>query len=291
MDRAGASGAADADRRRTYSRPVPILPLAIFGLPEWAGRLVLVGAVLAVAVALLWAIRWMMPRLIASAGPVDGPRWRQRQTAVTALATGLRYLVLAAAAVAVALALAGGVGVAALGGGALILVVVSFASQRLLVDIIAGFFILFEDQYGVGDTIRVEPSGYTGEVLSLGLRVTVLAGPGGERMMIPNGQITAVRLLPAGLRRHRIELLTRDPDAAQALLHEIGGAVTGAGGPWQGPPRVVRRDAGGDLVRLIAVVEVDAAREEAVAWLADAVAARAGDLLEAPPLRGLEPAA
>ena len=274
-----------------YSRAVPILPLAIFGLPEWAGRLALVGAVLAIAVALLWAIAWMAPRLIARAGPVDGPRSRQRQTAVSALATGLRYLVLAAAAIAIALAVAGGAGIAALGGSALILVVLSFASQRLLVDIIAGFFILFEDQYGVGDTIRVEPTGYTGEVVSLGLRVTVLAGPGRERMTVPNGQISAVRLLPGGLRRHRIELLTHDPDAVQAMLHEIGAAIAGAGGPWQGPPRVVRRDAGDDLVRLIAVVEVDAAREEAVAWLVDAVAARAGDLLLCPPLRGLEPAA
>ena len=36
------------------------------------------------------------------------------------------------------------------------MIVIGFASQRLLVDVIAGFFILFEDQYGVGD---VDPAG------------------------------------------------------------------------------------------------------------------------------------
>ena len=40
---------------------------------------------------------------------------------------------------------------------------------------------------------------------------------------------------------------------------------------------------------MIAVIDVDVHREDAVAWLADAVAARAGDALEAPPLLGLDP--
>ena len=39
---------------------------------------------------------------------------------------------------------------------------------------------------------------------------------------------------------------------------------------------------------MIAIVEVDAGREDAVDWLAAAVAARAGDALEAPPLHGLD---
>jgi hypothetical protein len=41
-------------------------------------------------------------------------------------------------------------------------------------------------------------------------------------------------------------------------------------------------------VRLIAIVTVDGAREDAVTWLADAVASRAGDLLVAPPLVGVD---
>lgn len=263
-------------------------PLAIFGLDGWAGRLALVGVVVVAAALLLWLINWAAPRWTARAGPVDGPRSRQRQTAISALATGLRYLVLIAAIVAIFSALAGGGGWAALGGSALVVLLAGFASQRLLVDVIAGFFILFEDQYGVGDVIRLEPSGYTGAVESVGLRTTVLAGPTGERMIVPNGVISGVRTIPSGTRRHRIELLTREPDRVHAMLYELAASTAGAGGPWRSPPRVVRRDGEDGIVRLIAVTEVDAAREESVAWLADAVAGRAGDLLVAPPLVGIQ---
>jgi small-conductance mechanosensitive channel len=269
---------------------VPAAPAAVFGLPEWAGRLALVGLVLAGALLLLWAVAIAMPRLSRRAAA--GRRARQRQTAISALATGLRYLVLVAAAIAIAFAVAGGSGLAALSGGALVVVVVGFASQRLLMDVIAGFFILFEDQYGIGDVIRLEPSGATGRVETLGLRTTVLVGAGGERAIVPNGQITAVRLIPGGRRRYRLEMLTRDPDALQAIVGEVAGAVAGAGGPWDASPRIVCRDLEGDLVRVIAIVEVAAEREGAAeAWLPQAIAARAGDLLLGPPLAVMDPGA
>lgn len=267
---------------------MPLVPLSIFGLPEWAGRLVLVGAVIAAAGVLLWVISWAVPRWMRRSGPLEGRRARQRQTAISALATSLRYVVLVAAAIAIAFAVAGGGGIAAVGGGALVVVLVGFASQRLLVDVIAGFFVLFEDQYGVGDVIRLEPSGYTGEVEALGLRTTVLVGPSGERMTVPNGVITGVRTIPGGLRRHRLELLTREPDRVQAILHGLAASTAGAGGPWRSPPRVVRRDGDDGVTRLIAIIQVDAAREDASAWLADAVAHQAGDLLLAPPLEGVD---
>ncbi len=270
---------------------VPFLPAALFGLPTWAGNLILIGVILAVVIAALAVIRWLVPHLMARSRASGGPRARQRLTAVSALATGLRYLVLITAAVAIASILGGGGGLAALGGGALLVVVIGFASQRLLVDVIAGFFILFEDQYGVGDVIRVEPFGYAGRVQSLGLRTTVLHGPAGERLIVPNGNITAVRVIPSGRRPHRIEFLTRDPEHLEAIVRELAGAVTGGGGPWRAVPRMTRRDAGDGLTRVVTVVDVDAAREDATKWLTDAVAERAGDALEVPPLRSVDPAA
>lgn len=266
--------------------PVPAAPAAVFGLPEWAGRLTLAGLVIVGALVLLSAVGWLVPRLANRAGrPRDGARSRQRQTAVTALASGLRYVILVAAIVAIILAFAGGGSVAAVSGGALVVVIAGFASQRLLVDAIAGFFILFEDEYGVGDVVRLEPSGYTGEVESIGLRATALRGPGSERIIIPNGQITGIRVIPSGRRPVRLELLTSDPEALSAVVHEIAGAVAGAGGPWDGPPRVVVRPTQSELARVIVIVEVDPVREGgAEGWLAEALTARAGDLLVGPPL-------
>lgn len=268
---------------------VPPVDASIFDLTGWAARFALAGAVLVVALALFWGISWVIPRALARSEAAEGPRARQRQTAISALATSLRYLVLAAALSAIAFALAGGGGIAAISGGALVVVVASFASQRLLVDVIAGFFILFEDQYAIGDMVRLEPSAYTGTVLSLGLRTTVLRGPGGERMIIPNGQITAARIIPQGHRRHRLEFLTRDPNAVEATIHALVADTRRAGGPWTSEPRVVRHDGTDGIVRVIAILEVDVHREHSVAWLSDAVAGSPDITLVAPPLTGLHP--
>jgi small-conductance mechanosensitive channel len=268
---------------------VPVAPAAVFGLPEWAERLLLAVCVVAGALLLLWLVNWLMGRLIRRSLPAEGPRARQRETAVKALASGLRYVILIATVIALVLALVGGGSVAAFSGGALFVVIAGFAFQRLLVDAIAGFFILFEGEYAVGDVISLQPSGYIGRVESIGLRATVLAGPGSERMIVPNGQITGIHVMPGGLRRLRVEMLTRDPEALQEVVHEIAGGLAGAGGPWDGPPRVVTRLGDDGLTRVIAILEVDATREgSADSWLADALAARAGDLLVGPPLATYE---
>jgi small-conductance mechanosensitive channel len=265
--------------------PVPVPPAAVFGLPEWAGRLTLAGLVVAGALLLLWLATWLTSRLVRRTAPVEGPRARQRETAVKLLGSALRYVILIGALFALVFAIAGGGSVAAVSGGAIVAIIVGFAFQRLLVDAIAGFFILFEGDYAVGDVVRLEPSGYTGTVESIGLRATVLNGSGSERMIVPNGSISGIRVIPAGRRRVRLEMLTADPETVEAMVHEIGGAVAGAGGPWDGPPRVVVRSAEGGLSRLIAIVEIDPSREGAAeTWLADALAARAGDLLVGRPL-------
>ena len=120
---------------------------------------------------------------------------------------------------------------------------------------------------------------------SIGLRATALRGPGRERMIVPNGQITGIRVIPGGRRTVRIEMLTRDPDALQAAVTEIAGSMAGAGGPWEGPPRVVLRPAAGDLTRVIAVLETEPARDgDPGGWLVEALAERAGDLVVGRPL-------
>jgi small conductance mechanosensitive channel len=264
---------------------VPVAPAALFGLPEWAGRLSLAGLIVVGALLLLWGVSWLMGRLIRRTTPREGSRARQRETAIKALASGLRYLILIGALIALFFALAGGGTLAAVSSGALVIAIVGFACRDLIEDAIAGFFILFENEYAVGDLVRLEPSGYTGRVESIGLRATVLTGSDRGRMVVPNGDITGIRVFRDGRLRVRLEMLTRDPDALGTAVHEIAGSVAGAGGPWDGPPRVVVRDAEGGLTRLIAVVDVDPAREGAAeTWLADAIAVRAADLLVGPPL-------
>ena len=67
---------------------------------------------------------------------------------------------------------------------------IGFGAQSLVKDVISGFFIIFEDQYGVGDFVKIQD--ITGTVEEIGLRITKIRGFKGDINIIPNGQITVV---------------------------------------------------------------------------------------------------
>ena len=70
---------------------------------------------------------------------------------------------------------------------------IGFGAQNLVKDVITGFFIIFEDQFGVGDYIRINTSSAAeGTVTEIGLRTTKIVGITGEVYIVPNGQITEV---------------------------------------------------------------------------------------------------
>ena len=80
-----------------------------------------------------------------------------------------------------------------LAGAGLLGFAVSFASQSLIKDIINGFLVLLEDQYGVGDVITIK--GLSGFVENMNLRITQLRATDGQLITIPNGQIDIVQNL------------------------------------------------------------------------------------------------
>lgn len=80
-----------------------------------------------------------------------------------------------------------------LAGAGIAGIAVSFAAQSLVKDVINGFLILFEDQFGIGDV--VETGGFTGTVESLNLRITQIRDSEGRLITIPNSQITTVQNL------------------------------------------------------------------------------------------------
>ncbi|OPY58832.1 MAG: putative MscS family protein YkuT [Pelotomaculum sp. PtaU1.Bin035] len=79
---------------------------------------------------------------------------------------------------------------ALLTGAGVIGLAVGFGAKNLVEDVITGFFILFEDQYAVGD--HISASGLSGIVQEVGLRVTRLKDLGGQVHYIPNGKIAQV---------------------------------------------------------------------------------------------------
>jgi small-conductance mechanosensitive channel len=67
---------------------------------------------------------------------------------------------------------------------------IGFGAQTLVKDLISGLFIVFEDQYGVGD--RVQLDGVTGVVERVGLRVTEVRDEDSVLWFIRNGEILKV---------------------------------------------------------------------------------------------------
>lgn len=101
---------------------------------------------------------------------------------------------------------------------------VSFGAQSLFKDVITGFFILLEDQYGVGDVITINNGGLSGGVERLNLRVTMLRALDGTVHIIPNGQIQTVSVSSKDWSRVVARLTVppeTDVDAAIGLLTRV----------------------------------------------------------------------
>lgn len=67
---------------------------------------------------------------------------------------------------------------------------IGLGAQSLVKDLINGFFVLFEDQYGVGDHVTIGQ--FSGIVESIGIRTTVLRDFTGDLHLIPNGSVLEV---------------------------------------------------------------------------------------------------
>lgn len=66
----------------------------------------------------------------------------------------------------------------------------TFGAQNLVKDMVTGGFMLYEDQYKIGDYIKI--AGVEGYVEHVSLRVTKIRSPKGEIVIVPNGQVSIV---------------------------------------------------------------------------------------------------
>lgn len=96
-------------------------------------------------------------------------------------------------------------------------------AQTLVKDMIAGLFILIEDQYTVGDVAEI--GGITGTVEHMTLRATELRDINGTVHIIPNGEIRIVANKSRDWSRAIVDVnvtYDEDVDTAVAALQEIG---------------------------------------------------------------------
>jgi len=81
---------------------------------------------------------------------------------------------------------------------------VGFGAQSLVKDLIAGFFILLQDQIRVGDVVEV--AGKSGLVEEVNLKMTILRDLSGNVHYIPNGEISVVTNMTKGYSRYLFEI-------------------------------------------------------------------------------------
>jgi moderate conductance mechanosensitive channel len=102
-------------------------------------------------------------------------------------------------------------------------VAVGFGAQTLVHDFINGFFILVENQYDIGDIIKI--AGVQGTVELMTLRRTVLRDADGTVHNVPSSQITVVSNLTRDwtqLALHISVAYKTDSDQVIKLLKEVG---------------------------------------------------------------------
>nr|WP_238718316.1 mechanosensitive ion channel family protein [Petrachloros mirabilis] len=144
-----------------------------------------------------------------------------------------------------------------LAGAGIIGLALSLASQNVLKDMINGFLILLEDQYGVGDIVIVGTA--AGLVENMNLRITQLRNTQGNLITIPNGQIDIVENLSKEWARVDLSIpiaLSADLDQALHLIKAVADSLS-QDPLWKGnilePPQMLGVDdlgVGGATLRI-----------------------------------------
>jgi len=246
---------------------------------------VLIVAVIALAV-LAWSdniARWWVARsertFDVNADTAEIANLKRRETGISLARTTIRYIVILILAVVVFQALVGGGKVTAVAGASLIVVLIGFAGQRFLTDILTGAFMLFEGWYAVGDLIIIEPFKLEGVVEELSLRATTVRSVTGETIRVHNSQVLAVRRLPRGVRELEIEIFCTDESRGRALVEHVARLMPTGPMQFVRRPRILESERlDDDLVRIRARCATAAGREWlAESFLPDVLKERAGD--------------
>jgi len=105
-------------------------------------------------------------------------------------------------------------------------IALGFAAQTIVKDCLNGVLVLIEDQYKVGDVVRL--AGLSGTVETMSLRKTQVRDGDGTLYIIPNSQITTVANLTRDFSVATINVAvdySADPDKVLALLKDVAMSV------------------------------------------------------------------
>jgi moderate conductance mechanosensitive channel len=172
-------------------------------------------------------------------------RIKRQDTAITLVRNALRYVIFIIGALFI-LSIFVRNPLPATAGATIIAAILGFGAQSFLRDVIAGFSIIFEGQYSVGDFIEVQPQGVSGIVEELGLRMTKIRSLSGEVSYIPNGMMQGITNYVSGQQRFNVEVQLSDAEAVPRVLSSLDETKE----LYLTPPRLVEREETDERVRL-----------------------------------------
>ena len=192
----------------------------------------LITGALLVGRAVTWFSRWLTARIDRRISETDSlirsESAKHRHTVTGVLTGGILALLYFITAVLVLERLGVPLG-SLVAPAALLGVALGFGAQTVVGDLLAGFLIVAERQYGYGDIVRintVSASGVvTGTVEEVTLRITRLRTVNGEVVFVPNGQILLATNLSRDWARAVIDVplpATADITAVTNVLRKVG---------------------------------------------------------------------
>src|SRR5438552_7667950 len=114
---------------------------------------------------------------------------------------------------------------------------VGFGAQSLVKDVISGFFILFEDQFGIGDVVKI--GDFSGVVEQMTLRATVLRNLEGQVHVVPNGNISHVTVMTKEWARAVLDITVPYHEELARVFETLQGIATLLAKDW--PDRVLEQ--------------------------------------------------
>ncbi len=145
----------------------------------------------------------------------EGKEIRRKNTLMLLLKSVLKYTIYFFAGI-IILSIFGVPVTSLIAGAGIFGLAIGFGGQSLVKDIINGFFILFENQFSVGD--YVETAGQEGIVEELGLRTTIIRNFAGQVHIIPNGEIGQVTNYSDGKMRVLVDVgISYDENPSEAI--------------------------------------------------------------------------
>jgi len=207
--------------------------------------LIVVAAVVAIAV-LTALIRKTVARVVTRASERNGVLIRglpaderavQRARTAGTLSVNVVVWVIAAVAISLVLGVLGVDLTGILASAGVLAAVLAFGAQNIIKDVLAGLFMVFEDQIGIGDA--VDTGTVAGVVEAVGIRVTQVRDVTGTLWFVRNGEISRIGNGSRMWRRVIVDLVLAPETSVEEAREAVLGAMREVAQSPQAAPRVL----------------------------------------------------